>query len=126
MEQQPESLVMFADPQTVTVNAVAKSLARTESGDHHGSFESAVDGLVLGIQHALARRNRSTVRLDVSKTSADPLVPSTNRPYSMSCYLVIDAPPQGFTTAEITLNAKALIDWLAISGNQSKLVNHEA
>jgi hypothetical protein len=126
MEQLPESLVMYADPQTVTVNSVAKSLARTESGDHNGGFESSADGLVLSISHALARRNRSTVRLDVSKTSADPLVPSTNRPYSMSCYLVIDVPPQGFSTSEIQINAKALIDWLAIAGNQTKLVNHEA
>jgi len=117
---------MYTDPQTVTVNAVAKSLARTESGDHNGAFESTVDGLVLSISHALARRNRSTVRLDVNKTSADPLVPSTNRPYSMSCYLVVDVPPQGFSTVEITNNAKALIDWLAIAGNQSKLVNHES
>jgi hypothetical protein len=122
----PESLVMYTDPQTVTVNTVAKSLARTESGDHHGAFESTADGLVLSVSHALARRNRSTVRLDVSKTSADPLVPSTNRPYSMSCYLVVDVPPQGFSTAEITNNAKALIDWLAIAGNQTKLVNHES
>jgi hypothetical protein len=44
----------------------------------------------------------------------------------MSCYLVIDAPPQGFSTSEIQINAKALIDWLAIAGNQTKLVNHEA
>jgi len=117
---------MFADPQTVTVSTIAKSLARTESGDHSGAFESAVDGLVLEISHLLARRNRSTVRLDISKTSADPLVPSTNRPYSMSAYLVIDVPPQGFSTAEITANTKALVDWLAIAGNQSRLVNHES
>jgi hypothetical protein len=117
---------MFTDPQTVTVSTIAKSLARTESGDHTGAFESTVDGLVLSVSHALARRNRSTVRLDCNKTSADPLVPSTNRPYSMSVYLVLDCPPQGFSTAEVTANAKALVDWLAIAGNQTKLVNHES
>lgn len=117
---------MYADPQSVTINSVAKSLARTESGDHNGAFESTVDGLQLGIQHALARRYRSTVRLDVSKVSADPLVPSTNRPYSMSAYLVLDIPPQGFTTTEVTNNLKGLVDWLAVAGNQTKFVNHES
>jgi hypothetical protein len=117
---------MFADPQTVTINAIAKSLARTESGDHGGGFESAVDGLVLSINHALARRYRSTVRLDVSKISSDPLVPSTNRPYSMSVYLVMDVPPQGFSTAEITYNLKGLTDWIGTAANQTRFVNHES
>lgn len=117
---------MFADPQTVTINAVGKSLPRVGSGDYEGIFEDAADGLVLRISHALARRNRSTVRLDVTKTSADPLVPSTNKVMSMSAYLVLDVPPQGFSTTEITNNLKGLIDWLAIAGNQTKVVAHES
>jgi hypothetical protein len=117
---------MFADPQSVTINAVAKSLARVGSGDYDGAFQSVADGLDMSIQHALSRRYRSTVRLNVTKTSADPLVPSTNRPYSMSTYLVLDTPPQGFSVTEITYNLKGLIDWLAIAGNQTKLVNHES
>lgn len=117
---------MFADPQSVTINAVAKSCPRVGSETYSGTFEDVADGLVLRVSHALNRRNRSTVRLDVSKTSADPLVPSTNRPYSMSCYLVLDAPPQGFSSTEIGYNLKGLIDWLADSGNQTKLVNRES
>lgn len=117
---------MFADPQSVTVNAVAKSLPRVSSGDYEGAFESVVDGLRLGIRYVPAKRNRTTVRLDVSKVSADVLVPSTNRPYSMSVYLVLDTPSQGFTTTEITNNLKALVDWLAVAGNQTKIVNHES
>lgn len=117
---------MFADPQSVTVNAVAKSLPRVASGDYEGAFESVVDGLRLSVRYTPAKRNRSTVRLDISKVAADVLVPSTNKPYSMSVYLVVDTPTQGFTTTEITNNMKALVDWLAVAGNQTKITNHES
>jgi hypothetical protein len=116
---------MFSDPQSVTVNAVAKSLARTGSTDSIGIYQSTADGLVLKISHQNGKRNRQTVRLDVSKISADPLVPTVNRPYSLSAYLVLDTPLQGFSTTEIGYYLKAVSDWLAVSGNQTKLVNQE-
>lgn len=117
---------MFSDPQTVTVNSVDKSLPRVSSGTYSGAFASTADGLVLKISHQLAARNRSTVRLDISKIGSDPLIPSTNRPYSMSAYLVMDTPPQGFTSTEISQNLKALIDWLAVADNQTKFVGDES
>lgn len=117
---------MFADPQSVTVNAVAKSLPRTSAGDHRGSFEDPADGLVLTISHQTGKRHRSTVRLDVSKISADPLVPTSNRPYSLSAYLVLDTPLQGFTTTEIGYYLKAVSDWLAVAGNQTKILGFES
>lgn len=117
---------MFADPQSVTVNAVAKSLPRTGSGDHSGVFEDTADGLTLKISHQSGRRHRSTVRLDQSKISADPLVPTSNRPYSLSAYLVLDTPLQGYTTTEIGYYLKALSDWLAVAGNQTKILNYES
>jgi hypothetical protein len=117
---------MFADPQSVTVNSVAKSLPRTGSVDHGGVFEDIADGLTLRINHATGRRNRSTVRLDESKISADPLVPTVNRPYSLSAYLVLDTPLQGFSSTELGYYLKALSDWVAVSGNQTKFLGREA
>jgi hypothetical protein len=116
----------LVDPQTVTVNAVAKPLPRVASGDFTGTFASAVDGLQLRVWHTEGRRNRSNVRLDVEKIGADVLIPSTNRPYSMSVYLVVDTPLQGFTTAEIGYYLKAVSDWVAVAGNQTKVLNHES
>lgn len=118
----------LSDPQTVTVNAVAKTLARVSSGDFSGAFTSTADGLVLRVSHTQAKRNRSTVRLEISKISADPLVPSTNRPYSMTVYAVIDTPPQGFSTTEITNNVKALVDWFTAGtyAQTNKIVNRES
>lgn len=118
----------LSDPQTVTVNSVAKTLQRVSSGDYTGTFADVADGLTLRVSHTLGRRNRSTVRLEIAKISADPLVPSTNAPYSMTAYLVIDTPPQGFTTTEQTNNLKALVDWFSAStyANVAKVVNRES
>jgi hypothetical protein len=117
---------MFADPQSVTVNAVAKSLPRTSAGDHRGVFEDPADGLVLTISHQTGKRHRTTARLDHSKISTDPLVPTSNRPYSLSAYLVFDTPLQGYTTTELGYYLKAMSDWLAVAGNQTKILGYES
>jgi hypothetical protein len=46
----------------------------------------------------------------------------------MTVQLFIDVPPQGFTTAEMTNNLKALVDWFTAStyANTSKIVNKES
>jgi len=117
---------MFADPQSVTVNAVAKSLPRTSSGDHLGTFEDAADGLALTISHLNGKRHRTLVRLNHSKISADPLVPTNNRPYSLSVSFILDNPLQGYSTTEIGYYLKAASDWLAVAGNQTKILNFES
>jgi len=118
----------LADPQTVTVNAVAKSLPRVASGDYQGVFQDLADGLVLRVSHTQGRRNRDVVRLEISKISADITVPSNNVPYSMSVQLVMDSPSQGFTTTELTNNLKALVDWFSATSyaNVTKVVNKES
>lgn len=118
----------LSDPQTVTVNAVAKSLPRVSSSDYSGAFQDIADGLVLRVSHTFGRRNRDVVRLEVSKISADPLVPATNAPYSMSITLTMDTPPQGFSTTEITNNLKALVDWFTAGSyaQTTKVVNKES
>jgi hypothetical protein len=118
----------LSDPQTVTVNSVAKTLQRVASGNYSGTFHSEADGLTLKVDHTFGRRNRSQARLEISKIAADVLVPSTNTPYSMTVQLFIDVPPQGFTTAEMTNNLKALVDWFTAStyANTGKIVNKES
>jgi len=118
----------LSDPQTVTVNAVAKSLQRVSSGDYTGTFNDAADGLTLKVTHTQGRRNRSTVRLEISKIAADVLVPTTNVPYSMTVQLMVDYPPQGFTVTELTNNIKALVDWFSAStyAQTTKIVNKES
>lgn len=116
---------MFSEPQAVTVNAVADSLPRT-SFSPKGVFSNTTTGRVLSIAHAIGKRNRRTVRFDVTKTAADPLLDGVSRQYSMSAYLVIDHPSVGFTATEVLNNVKALNDWCAVAGNLAKVVGGES
>lgn len=107
----------FADPQTVTINAVANTLPRTSSGVHDGEFTKD-DGLVrLRVSHQFGKRNRHLVRLDHAKVAADPFTTGLNVKYSMSVQLVVDVPPVGYTIAEQKQIVDALTAYLtATSG----------
>jgi len=117
---------MFTDPQTITVNAVAKTLPRVGQKDYDGTFESVVDGLKLRVTHIFGKRTRRTVRFDSSKLAADPYISGTTRPVSMSAYLVIDTPLNGYTTAEVSQAAQGLIDWLDTPANLAKVLGNES
>lgn len=117
---------MFSDPQSITVNAVAKSLPRVASGSYDGSFENVTEGLKLRVSHVFGKRTRRTVRLDSKDIAADPFLDGTNRPISMSAYLVVDTPTLGYTDTEISHNVQALIDWLDVPANLSKVLGNES
>lgn len=119
---------MFSEPQTVTVNAVAKNLPRVSFGDRSGTFLVDDAGTVyqLRISHAIGKRNRRTVRLDTTKTAADPLLDGVSRQYSMSAYLVIDHPLVGFNATETEQITQALVDWLDAAGTLTKVVGGES
>lgn len=116
----------YADPQTVTVSGSAKTLARTSSGDNRGAFSSVADGLKLSVTHVAGKRKSSTVRLDINKVAADPLLNGVNREYTMSVFLTVNTPPVGFTATDVAAYIKALNDWAAVAGNITKLTNNES
>jgi hypothetical protein len=90
----------LADPQSITIDAVTKSLPRTNVGNNSSEYTSA-DGLTkLTLSSAYGKRNRRVIRVDHSKVAADVFIPDTNALQSMSCYLVVDVPKVGFTNAE--------------------------
>jgi hypothetical protein len=99
----------FADPQSVTVNAVAISLPRTSSGVNSGVFTSADGNSKLSVSHSYGKRTRRTIRLDSSKVAADPLLPTQNVKLSNSVYLVVDAPVAGFTNTSLSSTSTALL-----------------
>lgn len=105
----------FADPQSVTVNAVAKSLPRTGSAESSGSFKTADGEFALDVKHAYARRNRREIRLTQTKTAPDALVPSQNVVLSMSVYMVVDIPKNGFSVTEQKYVVDALSAYLSAS-----------
>lgn len=106
---------MLADPQSVTINAVAQSLPAIGRGVNTSSYQKDDGNVKLTISHQYGKRTRRTVRLDFSKIAADPLVSAQNIKYSMSTYLVIDAPITGFTVAEAKYVVDALTAYLTAS-----------
>ncbi len=117
---------MFSEPLAITVNAVAKSLNRTAFGDRRGTFSSVVDGLKLTVNHTSGKREASVVRFDIEKIAADPLQDGVSKPYSMSVWLTVNRPLVGFSVAEQNYNVQALVDWLDVPANLTKVLNGES
>lgn len=101
----------FADPQTV----LTQSLARTSSGVNSGSFTKDDGTRKLDVAHTYGRRTRRVIKLVDTKTAADPLNPTTNKPYSMSVSLVVDVPTFGYTVAEAKVIVDGLVAYLTAS-----------
>lgn len=107
----------FADPQSVTINAVANSLPRISSGVNTGVFQKDDANVKLSVSHQYGKRTRRAIRLDHRKIAADPLISSQSILYSMSCTLVVDTPVTGYTVTEAKQIVDALVAYLtATSG----------
>lgn len=106
----------FADPQSVTINAVANSLPRTSNGPGPaGAFRKDDGNVELLVSHAYGSRTRRTVRLNHRKVATDPFNSSLNAQYSMSVYLVVDHPVVGYTNVEQKQIVDALTAYLTAS-----------
>lgn len=90
----------FADPQTITIGGTAVPLPRVSNRVNGSTYQNADGLVVLSADNAYGRRNRRVLRVDYSKITADPFLPSQNTKVSMSNYIVFDLPPAGFTNAE--------------------------
>jgi hypothetical protein len=106
----------FADPQSLTISGSAVSLPRTSSGVREGQF-NAGDGLTtLRVRHTSGnKRKRHTIRVDVAKIAADPLLAGVNVKASLAAGLWIDRPETGYTVAEAKAVADALLAYLSAS-----------
>lgn len=115
---------MLADPQSVTINAVATSLPRTSNGATQNVYTSA-DGVtsMTTKQNVTATRFRREVRLSQHKVAADP-ISGLNKDLGVSVYVVVDEPKSGYTDAEIGYLIDALKTWLS-SANYNKVLGGE-
>jgi hypothetical protein len=103
---------MFADPQTVTLNAVAKILARVSSKDFSSIYMLPDEMLKLSVSHQTSNRKvRTMVRLDQRILVADPIT-SVSDYETLSEYTVIERPEIGFTVAQVQLHSAAHLGWL--------------
>lgn len=119
---------MFTDPQSVTYNAVAQSLPRTESGGTAASYTKDDGSFQLQVSHQATKngRLRHLVRLDQSKVASDPFVLGISREAGASVQFVIDEPDKGqYTNAELLLLCKAAIGWMS-DANVTKVLAGES
>jgi hypothetical protein len=105
----------FSDPQSVTVNSVAQSLARVSTGENASSYRKDDGSYRMTVRHSYGKRNRSNIRLDFVKVAADPFTPSINKEINVNVGLTIDRPAAGFTNTEIKYVVDALTAYLAAS-----------
>jgi hypothetical protein len=115
---------LFTDPQSVTVNSVANSLPAISRDDNASTYRSADGNFELIISRTFGKRNRFSVRVNQRKIAADPLVSANNVEYRQSAYIVMDAPPVGYTNTEIKDLALGLAAW-ATSANLLKVTGGE-
>lgn len=120
----------FADPITITVNAVPITLARQSTSGMSAVYGSA-DGLsTLTISHQVIRKNnqdyvRTVSRLDIKKVVADPLT-TINDFQTVSTYTVEERPTFGFTSTEIKNQLSGFSTWNVLAATQDKLLNKES
>jgi hypothetical protein len=112
----------FADPETITVNAVAQVLARTGyPGPRSSEFLQDDRTSKLFVSHDIKKRDRSLVRFSEEKVAADPYIPANNIPLLMSVSLVVDRPVLGFTSTEALNTVSGFLTWLT-AGSNAKLI----
>lgn len=116
---------MFADPQVVTVNAVAQSMPRISSTGLAAVYQKPDKSFKLTISHTDAKqRIRTMSRIDQRAVVADPLT-SVNDYETLSIYLVSDRPEVGFTSAQVEQLITGFKTWLD-SGVMAKLFGLES
>jgi predicted Zn-dependent peptidase len=103
---------LFTDPQTVTVNAVAKVMARVLTEGKKAIYQLADQTYTFTISHLVSNsRVRSMVRIDQRAIVADPLT-AVNDYETLSIYVVIDRPEVGFTATQVDQLTAGLKTWL--------------
>lgn len=116
---------MFADPQSITVNAVAQSLPAVSRGADASVYKKDTGDYTLTISKArTGSRKRFAIRVDARKIAPDPLVASNNVEYTSTVILSMNMPFVGYTNAEVKDIALALSAW-ATSVNLLKVLGEE-
>jgi hypothetical protein len=119
---------MFSDPQSVTVDSVARSLVRTGSALDSGVFSKDDGSYKLRFNHQYGRRNRHVARFENYSLVPDVMDSSINTQYNMATYLVVDVPVVGYSLAVQKQVVDGFLDYLTAStgANVGKLLAGES
>lgn len=110
----------LSDPQSLTIATLTSSLPKTEQERTANGYTTADGSVKLTVSHQYGRRNRSIVRIDFNKISADPLT-DVKQKLSSSVYILVDRPPVGFTAVELKDISVSLTTWLTGTSNANLL-----
>jgi len=103
---------MLTDPQSITVNAVAQSMPKTESSGTSSVYEKADGTFRLKISHQTSKgRVRSLARFEQRAVVADPLT-AVNDYETLVFYVNIDRPEVGFTSTQVQQLVAGFSTWL--------------
>jgi len=108
----------YTDPQTLTINGSANTLARTGSGAAQGEFKTSDTLVSMSVRHKNLSGSRVLHQVQVSQQilAASPLDPSVNMLNKMSVTLSVNVPGPGYITPAVQ---KYLVDafttWLTAS-----------
>ncbi|DAD50186.1 TPA_asm: coat protein [ssRNA phage Esthiorhiza.4_13] len=103
---------MFADPLSITINAVPKSLVRVQVNSNSAMYKTT-DGLFqLTLSHSRSKgKIRSLIRLDQFAVAADP-ISTENRSVQLTTFTVVERPDWGgFTLAQIEQQVAGLVSF---------------
>lgn len=115
----------FADPQSVTINSVAKTLNLVKREGMSAEYATDDEVFKLRISHQDSKsRTRRMVRIDQRVVATDPLT-SVSEYKTAGVYLVIDEPEYGFTDAELDYIVQGLKTW-ASSANVLKVLSSQS
>lgn len=116
----------FTDPQSVTINAVAKSMARVESSGRQSVYLKDDGSFAMRISHQTkGGRVRSLVRIDQVKDATDPYTAETVQSKA-GVWLVMDRPVANYYSAtEIDYIVQGFKTWLS-TANVTKVLGQES
>lgn len=112
----------LADPLSITLNAVAVSLPKTNMVESRSQYTKDDGTVKITASHQEVGKNlnaktRSVIRLDTVDIAADPLVAGINREAPFEAYLVIVRPKVGITLAAQKDKVKGLLTLLTASSD---------
>lgn len=107
---------MLTDPQTITVNAVAKAMPRVQSSGTSAVYQLADQTFKLEVSHQVTAKKtnsrvRSLIRFTQRAIVPDPLT-AVNDYETTSIQIVIDRPEVGFTATQLDQMSAGLKTWL--------------
>lgn len=105
----------LSDPQKINPGSGSVDLPRTSSNGSSSIYTSADDLLKLTVSTQQGKRKRQVARVDSTKITENPFIPTQNQEVSMSCYIVFDRPLSGFSNDDALKLFEGLVGQLTAS-----------